>query len=296
MRTLLTGGLLSVALFLGATAAFAAPAPLEGVNAMPGTQTKLAGKFVAAPEKNGSEALDFVFMRIGESKPILKYDVELTKQLHVIVISDDFKTFLHEHVTRVRKDGHFRLTMAFPHPGLYHVYADLTPTGLGQQVLRFDLPVGTAQASRPPLDLSATNLEGSDGLYSVKFDALNLIAGQESLLTVHITKSGAPALDLHPFLGVAMHAVFIDTGDLSYIHVHATPSADKTAASDSAHKMSGMSGMDDMDMGHATPASAKVAPDLSLHVEPPKAGTYKFWVQFIGGEKVCTVPFVVTAK
>jgi hypothetical protein len=294
MQTSLTGGLLfGAALLLGAAAAFADSRPMDGVNAIPGVQTKLAGKLVAAPDKNGSEALDFVFMRAGESKPILKYDIELTKRLHVIAISDDFKTFLHEHVIRVVKDGHFRLIMAFPHPGLYHVYADSTPTGMGQQVLRFDLPVGTAQASRQPSDLIATGLEGNDGRYSAKFDALDLVAGKESLLSLHITKSGRPASDLHPFLGVAAHAVFIDTGDLSYTHVHASASSDKTAA---GHKAHGMSGMDDMDMGHATPASAKFGPDLSLHVVPPKAGAYKLWVQFIGGEKVRTVPFVVTAK
>ncbi len=287
--------LLGAALFLGSAAAFAASAPLEGVNALPGIQTKVAGKLTAAPSRIGSEALDFVFMRTGGSKPILKYDVELTKQLHVIAISDDFKTFLHDHVTRVRKDGHFQLNMAFPRPGLYHIYANSTPTGLGQQVLRFDLPVGMAQASRQPSDLGATGLEGSDGPYSVKFDALDLIAGQESLLTVHITKSGQPASDLHPFLGVAAHAVFIDTSDLSYIHVHAIPSSDKTSASNSAHSMSGMGSMN-MGQISAMPASAKVSPDLSLHVEPPKAGTYKLWIQFIGGNEVRTVPFVVTTK
>jgi hypothetical protein len=33
-----------------------------------------------------------------------------------------------------------------------------------------------------------------------------------------------------------------------------------------------------------------------LHVQPPKAGTYKLWVQFIGGGKVRTVPFVVAVR
>ena len=306
MRTLLAWALLFIAvLFFGTAAAFTFSAPLEGVNAMPGTQPKVAGRLVAVPGKNGSEALDFVFMRTGESDPILKYDVELTKNLHVIAVSNDFETFIHDHVTRVRKDGHFQLHMAFPNPAFYHIYADSTPSGIGQQVLRFDLPVGTAQASRQPGALSPTGLEGRDGPYSARFDALDLTSGKESLLTVHITKSGRPASDLHPFLGVAAHAVFIDTADLSYTHVHASPSSDKTAASNSTHNMSGVPGMSDMghvgskDKGHvtATPSSAQqVSPDLSLHVEPPKAGTYKLWIQFIGGKEIRTVPFVVRAK
>jgi hypothetical protein len=302
MRTSLTGGLVfAAALILSGPPAFATSVTLEGVNALPGTRAKAAGTLIAAAGRNGSEALDFVLMRTGKSKPILKYDVELTKQLHVIAISDDFMTFLHDHVTRVGKAGHFRLNMAFPQPGLYHVYADSTPTGIGQQVLRFDLPVGTTKTSRQPAKLNATGLRGSDGPYSAKFDGLDLIAGQESSLTLHITKWGQPASDLKPFLGVAAHAVFIDTSDLSYVHVHATPSSEKAVTSKSAHEksgMSGMGGMGHMDAAHTPPmsASAKVTPDLSLHVEPPKAGTYKLWIQFIGAREVRTVPFIVIAK
>lgn len=94
----------------------------------------LPASLVATPGKSNSKALDFVLMPMGSAKPITKYDIELTKQLHVIAVSDDFKTFLHDHVTQAAKDGHLRLSMTFPHPGLYHVYADSTPTGLGQQV------------------------------------------------------------------------------------------------------------------------------------------------------------------
>jgi hypothetical protein len=218
-RALFTGALV----ILGGTTLFAAAAILEGINALPNNQQSVTGTLAVTPGKENSESLDFVLMRVGEGKAITKYDVELTKQLHVIAISDDFTTFLHDHVTRAAKDGHFRLTTAFPQPGLYHVYADSTPSGLGQQVLRFDLPVGTTQTSRTPPGPRASNLEGTDGPYTVKFDGLDLTAGQEAALTLHIEKGGKPAADLHPFLGVAAHAVFIDRDDLSYLHAHASP-------------------------------------------------------------------------
>src|SRR5260370_36626775 len=130
------GFLIGAVAIFGGPAIFAAAATLEGVNALPGTQPGVTGALVATPGKESSQSLDFAQMRVGEGKAITKYDVELTKQLHVIAISDDFTTFLHDHVTRAAKDGHFRLNMAFPSPGLYHVYADSTPSGLGQQVLR----------------------------------------------------------------------------------------------------------------------------------------------------------------
>jgi hypothetical protein len=275
------------------------------INALPDTQDSVTGKFAAKPGKGNSESLDFVLTRVGEGKAITKYDVELTKQLHVIAISDDFTTFLHDHVTQVAKDGHFRLNMAFPRPGLYHVYADSVPSGLGQQVLRFDLPIGTTQASRKAAGPRATGLAGSDGPYAVKFDALDLTAGREAALTLHIEKEGKPAADLHPFLGVAAHAVFIDTDDLSYLHVHATPAAATPAAGAVSHEMHGMEGhgmggtLGDTHGGpgaSAMPASAAVGPDFSLHVKPAKAGNYVLWIQFIGDREIRTVGFGVAVK
>jgi len=293
---------------LGAAMASAAPATLDGVNALPDTQQSVAGKLVATPGRNNSEALDFVLMPMGSDKPITKYETELTKQLHVIAISDDFKAFLHDHVTQAGKDGHLRLNMTFLHPGLYHVYADSTPTGLGQQVLRFDLAVGTAQASRKNPDLATTGLEGADGPYSVRLDPLDLSAGKETELMLHIQKQGRPATDLHPFLGVAAHAVLIDTDDLSYLHVHPSPGAGEAPAGTAHHmegmqgtghmNMPGMGGPGGMNMGQmpAMPASAKVDPDLSLHLTPPKSGTYALWIQFVGGAEVRTVPFVLSVR
>src|SRR5689334_13619969 len=146
----------SALVVLGAAMAFAAPGLLDGVNALPDTQQSVAGKLAATPGRNNSESLDFVLMRMGTGKPITKYDTELTKQHHVIAISDDFGTFLHDHVTQAARDGHLRLPMTFPNPGLYHIYADSTPSGLGQQVLRFDLPVGTTQTTRQSPNIAPT--------------------------------------------------------------------------------------------------------------------------------------------
>ena len=305
--------IIGAVVILGGTTIVAAAAALEGINAVPDTQQRVTGTLDFTAGKGSSVSLDFALTRIGEGKPITKYDVELTKQLHVIAVSDDFTTFLHDHVTQAAIDGHFRLNMGFPHPGLYHVYADSTPSGLGQQVLRFDLPVGTTQTNRASPAPRATGLEGTDGPYVVKFDDFDLTAGQESELTLHVVKGGKPAADLHPFLGVAAHAVFIDTDDLSYLHVHASPGSAKTVAGGASHDMKGMEGMhgmgdmkgmpgmsqmSGMDMSHtpAMPASAKVAPDLGLHVKPEKAGNYALWIQFMGGKNVRTVAFAVTVK
>jgi len=91
--------------------------------------------------------------------------VELSKQMHLIAVSDDLRTFLHAHGERPGADGHFRLPVAFPRGGGWHVYADAVPPELGQQVMRFDVNfdgAGTSPAAKP-VTLQPTGLTGSDG-------------------------------------------------------------------------------------------------------------------------------------
>ena len=178
--------------------------------------------------------------------------------------------------------------------------------------MRFDLDVG-GEASRPqPAPTpQPTGLEGADGRYGVRFDALDLRGGQEAELRLHILRDGQPAPDLAPYLGVAAHAVLISAADLTYVHAHAAPAAAPAAGGTGAamkHDMTGVAGMEMPGMGHAAGGGhcgmpgmggaplrpgAAVPPDLTLHVRAPKAGTYLLWLQFMGGGQVRTVPFVV---
>ena len=280
-------------LMLAASAHAAPPATVAGIYALPdgkpqvsATLSVTAGVGAAA----GAQMLDVAMARPGDARPLTRYDVELSKRLHVIAVSDDFRVFLHEHAGRPGADGHFRVSMRFPKGGTWHVYADAVPSGLGQQVMRFDIsldpggtpPVGTP----PPAAPQPTGLAGSDGRYGVRFDALDLRAGQEAQLTLHVLRDGKPAPDLAPFLGVAAHAVLISAADLTYVHAHAAPVARGAVQH---HGMAGMPGMD------APLPDARLPADLVLHVTAPKAGTYLLWLQFSAGGHVRTVPFVVAA-
>lgn len=311
--------------------AFAAPgapsvsAALPGTYALPDGQAKVSATLAVAPGRPGAppgtRMLDVAMTSLGATKPITRYEVELSKRLHLIAISDDLKTFLHEHGEQPGADGHFRVPMTFPRGGTWHVYADAVPAGLGQQVMRFEADLdGTppspqaASAATPP---QPTGLDGSDGRYAVRFDALDLRAGQEAQLALHVLRDGTAAPDLTPYLGVAAHAVFIAAADLTYVHAHAAPAAAPAMGGTGApmkHDMTGMPGMampgmgetDGHGAGHvdghgAMPGMAgapmrsgtKVTPDLTLHVRAPKAGTYLMWLQFMAGGQVRTVPFVV---
>lgn len=264
-----------------AGSAFAAPPPVAGTYALADGKPGVSATLAVTP--GTPTVLDIAMARLGDARPITRYDVELSKRLHVIAVSGDFRVFLHEHAERPGADGHFRVPIRFPGGGGWHVYADAVPSGLGQQVMRFDIgsdPSGTSPAAPQP-----TGLTGNDGRYGVRFDALDLRAGQNTQLKLHVLRDGKPAPDLAPFLGVAAHAVLISAADLSFVHAHAAPAA---AGAAHHHGMAGMPGMEE-----AHPPGAKLPADLLLHVTAPKAGTYLLWLQFSAGGRVRTVPFVV---
>ena len=291
-------------------AAFAAT-PLQGIYALPEGQPKVSATLAATPGTGSHVTVDIAMTALGQPRPITRYETELSKQLHVIAISSDFRVFVHEHGERPGPDGHFHVAVPLPHPGLYHVYTDGVPKGLGQQVMRFELPVGKVSAPVSPAALKPSGFEASDAGYSVRFEPFALHAGQESQLSLHVTRGGKPVSDLTPFLGVAAHAVFIDAADLTYVHVHAAPAEAPAAGGTGApmeHDLTGkapadaapagqadaMAGMDGMDgMGAPLPAGSHLPAGMTLHILAPKAGTYLLWLQFMAGGKVRTVPFVV---
>ena len=275
---MLFGGCLTLA-----AAAAAAPAPsVAGVYAMPGGNAAVTGSLRAAPGIGaGRQALDITMTPVGGSQPLRRYDVELSKRLHLIAISDDLLSFVHVHNVAPGADGHFRLALDVPRAGPWHLYADAVPSGLGQQVLRFDLDLGGPRATKPALQ--PTGNEGGDGRYGARIGALSLTSGQEAELPLTLLRDGQPAPDATPYLGVAAHAVLIDARDLSYVHVHAAP----VEAAD----MPAMHGME-MAMPKLR-AGAVLSPHLTLHVRPERSGLSVLWIQFVAGGAVRTLRFVV---
>ncbi len=284
---------------------------LSGIYALPDGQPKVAATLTATPKAggpSGTRILEVGMTKLDNGRPITHYQTELSKQLHLIAVSGDFRTFLHDHSERPDVTGRFRVPMTFPHGGLWHVYADAVPAGLGQQVMRFDLDLG-GESSRPQAQPDPTGLEAADGRYGVRFDAMDLRGGQNAELNLHILRDGQPAPDVTPYLGVAAHAVFISTADLTYVHAHASPAAAPAAAGMGMamqHNMQAIAETDMPGMAHAGGGhggmlgmggalmrlGTKVPPDLTLHIRAPKAGSYLLWLQFMAGGQIRTVRFV----
>lgn len=283
---------------------------VPGSYALPEGSPKVTATLAVAMGQGLRRTLDIAMTPIGGSAPIRQYDVELSKEMHVIGVDAALQSFVHEHGDKPDANGQFRISMSFPHPGLWHVYADAVPKGVGQQVMRFEFPVGPATAGEQKPNLAPTGPVASNGRYSVRLEADALKPGQEASIRLHLLRDGKPAPDVTPYLGVAAHAVFIDAADLSYVHVHAAPVGAPSAGSMAAHVHGDMTGMAHEhggaamgaasapmpgmeSMGPSLAPGSRVPADLVLHVAPPRPGDYVLWVQFKGGASVRTVRFVV---
>jgi len=238
----------------------------------------------SAPAANPlDEHLDVWMTMPKSSVPLKKYQVEMTKKLHMVIVSDDFKTFLHIHPT-LAPDGHFLITQQFPAPGTYFVYADALPDNMNHQVFRFKLDVG--HPSPPaPRNVQPTGMSAQAGPYEVDLSTVRVHSHRMEMVDVNILENGKPAKDLHPYLGGAAHAVFLNANDLSYVHVH--PMA--------ADQM-----MMQMDMSKPMPElpdNASVSGDMMLHLALWEPGTYRMWLQFRGaGDKLYIAQFTIVAS
>ncbi|MGZ3498616.1 MAG: hypothetical protein ACXWNJ_14070 [Vulcanimicrobiaceae bacterium] len=222
-------------------------------------------------------------------RAVRAYDWDMTKKVHLIVVSDDLQTFMHVHPV-LGSDGHFRLRLRLPRPALYHLYYDGVPHDLGRQIFRFDLPVDTAATPAPERPLPVTSDVSTVGPYSVRISRLTVPVAEPALYHVEIRKNGKPASDLHPYLGAMGHGVLIGSDDLSYLHVHAMDAM-----------MMQMMGVDDcgdavLSMMAPIPADSAVPPNLQFFIQAPRAGRYKLWLQFTGGSQTYVASWTMTAQ
>src|SRR5665213_488288 len=187
--------------------------PFEGTYALQSGTPATTASPAVTPLAGSRVRLDIAVRLDGTI--VNEFDLDMTKRMHVIVVSDDFRSFAHLH-PRALPDGHMVLEMAPPR-GAYHVYADSEPHGVGQQVFRFDVAGGPSTTLRYARD---DKMSIAAGPYVVRLSTLRLRAGRESQIALSITRDGAPAKDLQPYLGAAGHAVFLNVRDLTYVHVH----------------------------------------------------------------------------
>jgi len=258
---------------------------LKGEPSLQGYQAQTEG-FLKATAVAGNpleQRLDVWMTMPGSTVPIKGYQVEMTKRLHMVIVSDDFKTFLHVHPD-LGPSGHFLLTQQFPAPGTYFVYADTLPNNLNHQVFRFKLDVG--HPSPPsPRNLASTGMGVQAGPYEVDLSTVRVHTHRMEMVDVEVLENGQPAKDLHPYLGAPAHAVFLNTKDLSYVHVHPMPAGSMNMQMDMSKPMPEL------------PDNAPVSGEMMLHIALWEPGTYKMWLQFRGANnKLYVAEFTILAS
>jgi hypothetical protein len=265
----------------GAHVAYASAGPPEqsGVFALLGGTPKIVSKFWADHAAGLTATLKIRQFQLDGTAPILAYDVDMERLIHVIVVRDDFATFAHLHPAFDTTSGTFsqRFTKAPNHR--YYVYADSNPRGIGQQVFRFTMESDGAVANSQP-SVTASAPAAQAGPYTVTVVQTTVPANMAHNLKVAISEGGRPAHGLGTYLGAAAHAVFINTSTLAYVHLHPTV-------------VGAASTMTSMAMGMGTPAG----PLMQMRLPPLPGGTYKLWLQFRGANGVVyTAAFTLLAR
>jgi hypothetical protein len=265
---------------LGIAKASAATPWQNGTFALFGGTPKIISKFSAEPGVASSITLKIQQFQLDGRMPIFRYDVEMQKLIHLIIVRDDFATFAHLHPAFNGTTGTFSETFPRSPNHRYYAYADTTPRGIGQQVFRFTIesagPVSTLQP-----ELSASLPTVTVAPYRVTLERTHLVANQAQTLALTVFQGRRLATDLRTYLGAAAHAVFINTTTLTYVHVHPT-----------------VLGTQDTNMsGSMTSMSRAAGPRMQMTLPPLPAGTYKLWVQFRGREgEVFIAPFTVVTR
>ena len=143
-----------------------------------------------------------------DGDPVTEFEVEHTKQVHLILVSKDLEHFQHVH-PKVSGHGTWRTAVRPPAPGDYEIIADVRHEGR-QMAVTADVTVEGGPV--------ATGQPASEA----RFEERSLRAGQRFTLEFE-----APDQGRQPYLGAAGHLVVLSEGDLEYLHVH--PHDDKLA-------------------------------------------------------------------
>jgi hypothetical protein len=254
----------------------------------PGTTAPLSAFMRAGRTTDGTVSVDAWEVHGGEV--VRNYDIDMTKLMHMIVVSDDLTDFQHVHPTLLR-NGHFTIVVHLAEPvGAYHIYLDGRPRGSGRNVFRFDLP---AKAGAPSAirQIHAAGSSVQVGPYVVTIDPTSVPIGEIATISVRIFENGRPAKDLHPYLGVMSHGVLIGTKDLAYLHVHGM-------TAEMLDMSSGANDCGDSMMMQMTPMppNLNIGNEFEFDVLAPSSQDYNLWLQFIGGKTLYTAPLLVTTR
>jgi hypothetical protein len=197
-------------------------------------------------------------------QPVTAYDAAHDEDLHLIAVRRDLTGYQHVH-PELAPDGTWSVPLELT-AGSWRLFADFDPAGPDEPlVLGADVAVAGDHAPQPlPAPSATAEVDG----YTVTLDG-ELVPGQESELTLSVSRDGQPVTDLQPYLAAYGHLVALRDGDLAYLHVHPA--------------------------GEPGDGTTAPGPDVTFYATAPSAGDYRLFLDFRHGDVVHTAEFTVRA-
>ena len=216
------------------------------------------------PALPAGDDVPFAFRILGpDGHAVTDYAVRHDQDLHLIAVRRDLAGYQHVH-PELGADGVWRIPLDLS-PGSWRVFADFAATADDEdRTLGADLQVaGDYAPEQLPEPSRRADVDG----YEVTLDG-DLVAGEESELTLTVRRDGVPVTDLQPYLAAYGHLVALRTGDLAYLHVHPT--------------------------GEPGDGVTPAGPDITFATTTPSPGSYRLFLDFRHGDVVRTAAFTVT--
>ena len=247
----------------------------DGAGSSPGTVDDVMGGLMvsdrgftlalATDQLPAGSATPVDFRILGpDGRPVTAYDETHDEDLHFIAVRRDMTGFQHVH-PELAGDGSWTTPLGLT-PGDWRVFADFAPSGGQKLTLGGDLAVAGDYAPQPlPAPASEDTVDG----YTVTLDG-ELVAGQESELTLSVSRDGQPVTDLEPYLAAYGHLVVLRDGDLAYLHVHPA--------------------------GEPGDGTTRPGPDITFSATAPSAGDYRLFLDFQHDGVVRTAEFTARAS
>ena len=188
-------------------------------------------------------------------------DVEHTKKIHLIAVSEDLSWFDHIH-PEMGADGVYTTKEKFPTAGKYTLFADYKPSGANHTVDNLNVTVaGTVPIAKVYGADKLTGDAGDGFSVSLTPDGGKFVPNTATHINGVVLLNGK-ALDvntLEDYLGAKAHMVVVSLSDKKYLHVHPSVEGGK----------------------------------FDLHTTFDKPGVYRGWIQFQSKGKVYTSDFVM---
>jgi hypothetical protein len=175
---------------------------------------------VSTNEIAAGSAANFAFkVTENDGTPVTTYEIEQTKELHLVLVRSDLSGFQHLHPTRAA-DATWSTPIIFATGGTYRVVADFVPVidgvATGRTAVPADIDV-SGSGSDTPLP-AASSLAAVDG-FTVKLDG-QLSSTSNALVAFSIADAAGQPVTLEPYLGANGHLVAFAESDLAYTHIH----------------------------------------------------------------------------